>query len=98
MDTKEHESFAHGVARREQEARAARDARIDETARAIFAATFAGSSSTLSISVMYPYDADGKGLAAECAAAYRFSLALERARDEAVKELDAPPLPSKEPR
>lgn len=69
-------------------ARAARIARVDETARAIFAATF-NLEETPDLKDCYPEPT--KALAADCGAAYRFALALERARDEAIKELDSTP-------
>lgn len=67
-----------------QDESAARLARIDETARAIFVAVKAAALQPNS-----PYDLeDMAGYAIEC---YADALAIERARDEAIRELDTPP-------
>lgn len=60
-------------------------ARIDETARAVLAAQFVREPD---LHACYPTTGlDGSRLPDDCAAAYRFALALERARAEAIKEI-----------
>lgn len=65
-------------------ARKARLARIDATARAVLAAQFTTGEDSIHRRLLHEKDARIEDI---CAAAYRFALALERARAEAIKEI-----------
>lgn len=79
----EQESLAQGVARREQEHRSARIARVDETARAIYCA---GIKRVQTGPLLFDME-----FCISSKRAYQAALSLERARDEAIEDLDSIP-------
>lgn len=81
----EQESLAQGVARREQEHRSARIARVDETARLLFVrCAVLTDKSVTGLQGIVDSELDAK----KC---YGHAIALERARDEAIEDLDSIP-------